>query len=198
MKDLRICFVGDSFVNGTGDPACLGWAGRICAAARQQGHEITYYNLGIRRQTSRDITQRWLAEVSARLPKGCDGRIVFSFGVNDTTIENGKERVAFDESIENARTMLQNASSLFPTIMIGPPPILDEEQNQRTARLSGQFALVYATLGIAYLEVFTPLLSVREWKEEIAANDGAHPRAGGYAALARLIQDWTAWKAWFA
>jgi lysophospholipase L1-like esterase len=198
MKDLRICFVGDSFVNGTGDPACLGWAGRICATAWQQGHEITYYNLGIRRQTSRDIVQRWQAEVTARLPEGSDGRIVFSFGVNDTTIENGKERVALDESIENARTILQSAKSFFPTIMVGPPPILEEEYNLRIARLSQQFVLVCATLEIPYLEIFTPLRHTREWQEEIASNDGAHPRAAGYTELARLVQDWSAWQAWFA
>lgn len=26
---MRICFIGDSFVNGTGDDTCLGWVGRI-------------------------------------------------------------------------------------------------------------------------------------------------------------------------
>jgi lysophospholipase L1-like esterase len=198
MKDLRICFVGDSFVNGTGDPACLGWTGRICATTQRQGHEITCYNLGIRRQTSRDIAQRWQTEISARLPVDCDGRIVFSFGVNDTTIEDGKERVALAESIENARTILQKAKSFFPTIMVGPPPILEEEHNQRIARLSQQFALVCGALEIPYLEIFTPLLRVKEWQEEIASNDGAHPRAAGYAALARQIQDWPAWRTWLA
>lgn len=49
---MRLCFIGDSFVNGTGDDACLGWAGWICAAARQQGHDVTAYNLGVRRDTS--------------------------------------------------------------------------------------------------------------------------------------------------
>lgn len=196
MRDLRICFIGDSFVNGTGDPAYLGWAERICAAAQQQGHEITCYNLGVRRQTSRDIAQSWQAEVSARLPESCDGRIVFSFGVNDTTIENGQERVTLAESIENARTILQSAKNSFPTIMVGPPPILEEEQNQRIARLSEQFALVCKALEIPYLETFTPLRSVKEWQGELAANDGAHPRSGGYTVLAKLIQDWSAWEAW--
>jgi hypothetical protein len=52
---MRICFVGDSLVNGTGDPVGLGWVGRACAAARRRGHEVTCYNLGIRRDTSADI-----------------------------------------------------------------------------------------------------------------------------------------------
>ena len=32
-QDIRICFIGDSLVNGTGDEAALGWAGRLCACA---------------------------------------------------------------------------------------------------------------------------------------------------------------------
>lgn len=34
MKDdIRIGFIGDSLVNGTGDAMALGWAGRLCATA---------------------------------------------------------------------------------------------------------------------------------------------------------------------
>jgi hypothetical protein len=51
-QEVRICFVGESFVNGTGDPECLGWTGRICVGANKKGYDITYYNLGVRRETS--------------------------------------------------------------------------------------------------------------------------------------------------
>lgn len=56
--DIRICFVGDSFVNGIGDERALGWAGRLCAAANARGVPVTYYNLGVRRNTSKDILLR--------------------------------------------------------------------------------------------------------------------------------------------
>ena len=72
MNEVRICFVGESFVNGTGDPDCLGWAGRICVNANRKGYEITYYNLGVRRETSSELKNRWLTEVSYRLPKEYD------------------------------------------------------------------------------------------------------------------------------
>ena len=195
---MRICFVGDSFVNGTGDPTSLGWAGRLCVAAQQQGHEITYYNLGIRGQTSRQIAQRWYAEVIARLPKDVDGRIVFSFGANDITLEEGELRVPFTESLQNTRQILTTAQQLFPTIMVGPPPLLEDDLNQRIAPLSQQFASVCEAMKIPYLEVFTPLWHVQAWEEEVAANDGAHPRTAGYAMLAQLVQEWSAWKSWFA
>lgn len=58
-EDLRICFVGDSYVNGTSDPDCLGWAGRVAVVARRKGYNFTYYNLGVRRETSTDIAKRW-------------------------------------------------------------------------------------------------------------------------------------------
>lgn len=120
---MRICFIGDSFVNGTGDPECLGWAGRICAVACNLGHDITYYNLGVRGDTSTDIKARWLKEVSGRLSTKYDGSIVFSFGVNDITLENGKTRVEFSTSIENTRNILREAGQLFPVLMIGPPQL---------------------------------------------------------------------------
>jgi lysophospholipase L1-like esterase len=194
---MRICFVGDSFVNGTGDPECLGWAGRICALAYQKGHDITYYNLGVRRETSTDIAARWQEEVFRRLPEEGDGRIVFSFGTNDTTLENGKTRVEFEKSIDNAYKILSLAKHFFPVLMVSPPPISEFEQNSRTAELSQQFASVCHQLSVPYLDVFHPLLVSDIWLHEVAANDGAHPASAGYSELVQLVQNWEAWLSWF-
>jgi lysophospholipase L1-like esterase len=35
--DVRVCFVGDSFVAGVGDPRHLGWAGRLAAQSQRKG-----------------------------------------------------------------------------------------------------------------------------------------------------------------
>lgn len=128
---MYLCFVGDSFVNGVGDPECLGWTGRLCADVRRKGHDVTYYNLGLRRETSADIKRRWSEEVTRRIPDGCDGRVIFSFGVNNTTLENGKPRVALSESIEETRQILHIAKERYPVLMIGPAPIADLDQNAR-------------------------------------------------------------------
>ena len=194
---MYICFVGDSFVTGTGDPECLGWAGRVCAAAQRSSHDLTYYNLGIRRETSLDIRGRWLKEVACRLPKDVDGRVVFSFGVNDTTLKNGKTRVELSDSIKNTREILSTAKRLYPTLMVGPPPITDAEKNSRVAGLSQQFETVCGELNVAYLDVFTPLQTSETWMSEIAANDGSHPRSEGYSAMALLVQSWSVWLSWF-
>ncbi|MBW4595839.1 MAG: lipase [Brasilonema angustatum HA4187-MV1] len=197
---IRICFLGESFVNGTGDPEFLGWTGRICVDATRKGYDITFYNLGVRRETSTQLRQRWLKEVSYRLPKEYDGRVVFSFGVNDTTLVNGKPRVELAESIENVRSILSTAKQLYPILMVGPPPCADEEQDGRDHRivnLSKQFAVVCDQLNIPYLDIFPILQKSKIWQDEARANDGAHPRAGGYAKFAEIVQSWDGWLNWF-
>jgi lysophospholipase L1-like esterase len=196
MAELRICFLGDSFVNGTGDPECLGWAGRLCQAARRRGHDVTYYNLGIRRETSADLHARWQREVALRLPADVTGRLVFSFGVNDTTAAGPTTRVPLAASLDNARAILDEARHLHPTLIVGPPPIADRDQNSRIAHLSGRLAEVATTLAVPYLDTYAPLYASPVWLAEVAAGDGAHPGAGGYAELARLVDAWTAWRAW--
>lgn len=200
LPEVRICFVGDSFVNGTGDPEYLGWTGRISVNANKKGYDITYYNLGIRRETSTDIVKRWLPEVSVRLPKDYDGRVVFSFGLNDTTRENGKTRVEPQKSIENAYRILSEAKQLYPILMVGPAPYAEQEDPQRyqkTTDLSQQFALVCQELNVPYLDVFPILEKSTIWIDEARANDGVHPKAGGYAEFAQIVGNWDAWLNWF-
>ncbi|GAB1543975.1 hypothetical protein NUACC21_66510 [Scytonema sp. NUACC21] len=199
IRELRICFLGESFVNGTGDPEHLGWAGRICVNASSKGYDITSYNLGVRRETSTQLRERWLREVSYRLPKEHDGRVVFSFGVNDTGFEQGILRVELEESIKNTRYILSQAKELYPVLMIGPPPLADEEKdgrNQRIANLSQQFALVCQELDVPYLDIFPILEKSNIWLEEAIANDGAHPKAAGYAEFAEIVQNWSGWLNW--
>ena len=200
LPEVIICFVGDSFVNGAGDPECLGWTGRVCANADKKGYDITYYNLGIRRDTSTDITKRWLQEVSLRLPKEYDGRVVFSFGLNDTTLENSKTRVDLADSIKNAREILSEAQKFYPVLMVGPAPYADREdpqRKQRTIYLSKQYALICKELNIPYLDVFPILEKSNIWINEARANDGVHPKAGGYAEFAQIVENWDAWLNWF-
>lgn len=191
---MRICFFGDSYVNGTGDPTGLGWVGRVAASARRRGHDLTSYNLGIRRDTSADIAARWPEEARRRLPPEMDGRLVFSFGVNDCTEENGGPRIAAERSLENARAILAAAKAGWPTLMLGPPPLITAEP--RIAALSQALKALADALGVPYLDLHTPLAAIALWRLEIAAGDGAHPGAAGYAVIADLVEGWPAWRAW--
>ncbi|MEQ1773467.1 MAG: GDSL-type esterase/lipase family protein [Burkholderiales bacterium] len=192
--DIRICFVGDSFVNGTGDETALGWVGRLCAAACQSGTPMTYYNLGVRRDTSRDLRERWHTECARRLPSGCDGRVVFSCGVNDTMIENGQPRVGFEESLDNLRALLKGASR-HKVLLVGPPPVADAQHNTRIQRLAEAYAREAANLNVSCIDVLGALAADADYQRAIMCGDGAHPNGVGYARMAALIGAHPAW--WF-
>lgn len=192
-QDIRICFVGDSFVNGTCDLAYLGWTGRLCLNLAEQGLRVTYYNLGIRGDTSADIVQRWEIETARRLKEGYDNRVVFSFGTNDTTLENGQRRVELTDSLRHTKQILSVAQQKYPVLMIGPPPILEAEQNSRTKILSDCVGELCTDLNVPYLDLFTPLSQSVAWLEAVQSGDGVHPAADGYRAIAHLIQRWPAW-----
>ena len=193
-QDIRICFIGDSLVNGTGDESALGWAGRLCAMANASNIPVTYYDLGIRRNTSKDILLRWENECTLRLPDSCDGRIVLSCGVNDTAIENGRVRVNSADSCTNVRAILCGAKR-YTVLMVGPPPVLDDEQNKRIEGLSFAFSRETQALGVPYIDLFSALCSDDAYKREVSENDGSHPRSEGYSKMARIIGLSPSW--WF-
>ena len=173
MEDIRINFIGDSYVNGTGDPQYLGWPGRVCAASTGKDAAITCYNLGIRADTSADILRRWQGEVAARRLKPHDARLVFGFGANDCWLEDGQPRVSRADSEKNAQEILSRAKDLLPTLMVGPPPGLE----------------------VPYLDAIAGLGEAKVWRHEVRASDQVHPGAGGYAALAQVVLEWPPW--WF-
>jgi lysophospholipase L1-like esterase len=193
---MRICFIGDSFVNGTGDDACLGWSGRLCAEARQHGCDITYYNLGVRGETTAEIAARWQREARARLPLGEDGRLVFSFGVNDCVEIDGRRRVAESTSLSHARAILSTAKASLPSLMIGPPPTGDAALNTRTRLLADALDALCHELAIPFFSPWEALIADGTWLREAIAGDGAHPNRGGYGKLAALIRDWPPWRGW--
>lgn len=209
MTQMRICFVGDSLTNGTGDRAFLGWPGRVCRREVQAGHDITCYNLGIRAETTEMIRPRWQGECVPRLLDSFPGALVFSFGTNDTAEEAGQTRVAFERSQENARAMISEAMDWKPTLWIGPPPIDESRQpfqagpgspvrefsNARIALLSDAFAAIAADMGVPYLDLFTPLSADGSWAA--AVGDGVHPPDAGYAIIAERVAGWDAWRRWF-
>jgi lysophospholipase L1-like esterase len=195
---VRICFFGDSFVNGTGDDDGLGWVGRLVAKARQGGRDVTGYNLGIRRDTSADVAARWRNEASLRLPADCDGRLVFSFGANDclSSGPEGAPRFGRAESLANLEAILGAAQRWLPTLMIGPSIVADDPAaNARICALSVDYAELCARLGVPYLEMCHLLSASPAWTREALA-DGAHPNRGGYAIFADAVSNWSCWRAW--
>jgi len=194
-RDLRVCFVGDSFVAGVGDSEKLGWVGRVASRSDRAGQTVSVYNLGVRLQTSSQVLARWQAECAQRLPDGCDNRVVVSFGVNDTTWTGSASRVEPETSAANLASMLDDVLAAgWGTLVVGPLPISDPDHNLRTAMLDDAFARVCRDAGVEYVRVFEDLLGDETWMRQVEEGDGAHPAAQGYRRLADLV--WPRWHAW--
>jgi acyl-CoA thioesterase-1 len=131
---------------------------------------------------------RWRAEALPRLLAGADCRIVLSFGANDTSIQHDRVRVDADRSLGALATILDEAAMIgLPTLVVGPAPVDDPEQNRRIHGLSVSFAEVCAERGVPFMSVVEALLASPVWMEQVAVGDGAHPGAEGYDALADLV-----------
>lgn len=191
---LRVCFVGDSLVLGVGDTDGLGWAGRLAARARREGHDLTAYNLGIRRETSLDVERRWRGEVEPRLPAAHRRAILFSFGTNDCLDEGGRRRVAPEASLAAAERILRAAAAFAPVLMIGPPPAASAEENRRIAALAEGLGGVAVGLGVPWFDLFARLRDEQSWHAELRAGDGYHPAARGYERIAAALDRWAPWR----
>jgi lysophospholipase L1-like esterase len=192
--DIRVAAVGDSFVHGTNDPQRLGWVGRLPLLPP---HELTVYNLGIRRDTSTDIAQRWAAETQSRLNNGDAHGVAFSFGANDTMKIDGYTRVSQHQTLRNLTGILEGAHSADITALIlGPPPLADPEHSERIGNLDQAMAEVSQSSGVTYVSVFDQLYRSEVWMQQVAENDGAHPSSEGYECYAGLVSE--AWLGWLA
>ncbi|WP_241692288.1 GDSL-type esterase/lipase family protein [Streptomyces sp. N1] len=195
IEDIRICFIGDSFVQGIGDPEYRGWVGRVLEAT---GQDITAFNLGIRRNTSDDVLRRCRSEVLPRTLPGADNRLVISFGSNDTVQEDGAVRVDPTRCLENLASILDECRhhSISP-LVVGPPPVIDAgaEHLRRTEKLAGEMAALCRTRQIPFISTTLELAHDPVWTEEVASGDGAHPGSNGYRKLADLVlaEQWREW-----
>lgn len=197
MRDIRVSFFGDSLVAGVGDPTAAGWVGRLVAGAFAAGTPVTAYNLGVRRETSTNVLDRWQSELEPRRSPEAECRVVFSFGANDATLQDGEPRTRPSASIANLELALAAARQRsLPVLVVGPPPVGDDAQQERIDALSLSFEVVAAKRDVPYVAVVDALRLAPEYRRQLSVGDGAHPGAAGYALIAELVMPrWLEWLA---
>jgi acyl-CoA thioesterase-1 len=205
--------VGDAFTAGAGDETALGWVGRLAAREWARGHDVTAYNLGIRGDSTRDIRARWRSECERRLPPTASARLVFMFGGNDAKEVAGRGvEVPLEESVANARAIIAEARAWHPALWLSLIPMDDRVpyprllpgdpdvrfDNGRQAEYTRRYAEVARVLGVPFLDLHAPLLADPDWTGRLTqAGDGSNPAAEGYERIARLVEAWPPWRAWF-
>ncbi|WP_280346565.1 GDSL-type esterase/lipase family protein [Nocardia neocaledoniensis] len=193
--DLRLCFLGDSFVQGIGDPEYRGWVGRVLAAT---GPDVTAFNLGIRRNTSADVLRRSERELDERMVAGADHRVVVSFGSNDAVEEHGRVRVEHAQCLENLATLLaQCRRRSIRALVVGPPPVIDAGAAHlaRVTKIGDEMAALCLRENVPFIATTHALATDPVWCAEVTAGDGAHPGAHGYQRLAEVVLagGWLEW-----
>jgi acyl-CoA thioesterase I len=192
---MRLMFIGDSIVAGTGDPECRGWAGRVAAASFRSGIELTAYNLGIGGDPSGGVLARWRDEVTRRINPDIENRLVAQFGVND--IRDGIE-LPPDEVVANlARFLEETKDAGFDPLIVGPVPTAQPRESERVGDISARFAAACGEHQVDFIELHAALKNSPQFIGDLENGDGYHPGAEGYNEITRAVLE-NGWWEWLA
>ncbi len=191
QRQVGLCFVGDSFVAGLGDPKALGWVSRVVARTPHAGVDLAPYNLGVRGESSTDVLGRWEQECALRWATCNERRLIVSFGTNDLVhgMTTARSRLNLANILDDA------SSSAISTFVVGPPPSSDDDLNASLQVLVDAQADVCSRRGVTYVDCFRPLLGHDQWHSDLAAGDGSHPGQAGYGLIAWLVLH-AGWQSW--
>jgi lysophospholipase L1-like esterase len=192
--DMRLIFIGDSIVAGSGDDECRGWVGRVGSATRRAGVDHTPYNLGIGGNTTADVLARWQSEVTRRLNPEIENRLAIQAGVNDARDGVDRDPAASAADLE---TLIEGvrAAGLEP-LVVGPTPTAQPAESERIGTLSERFARLCANQNVAFIELHAALRGSTAFHASLVA-DGYHPDADGYAEIAQVVLH-NGWWEWLA
>jgi acyl-CoA thioesterase I len=186
---LRIIVVGDELVAGAGDPRALGWVGRVVARTIASVPP-TVVTLAMPGESTSELGGRWEREVSPRIDRDCDNRLVVAVGRADVTAGLSLAR----SRLNLAKILDQAERSRLPAFVVGPPPGTPET-NGLLADLSDVLAESAERRRVPYVDCFTPLVNHDQWLADLASGDGVLPGQAGYGLMAWLVLH-TGWHAW--
>jgi hypothetical protein len=190
QRKIRIAAVGDELLAGTGDQRALGWLGRTLARTNPSPASLESFILASPNEGTEELAGRWLQEAGRRFDDGYENRLVIGLSDRDLDLELTTAR-----SRLNLANILDGAAQLsVKAFVVGPPPGLDAERNQRLAELSAAFGDVTTRRKHVYVDTFTPLLNHEQWRTDLAANGGT-PGQAGYGLIAWLVlhRGWYSW-----
>jgi lysophospholipase L1-like esterase len=191
--DIRVCFLGDSFTLGQGDIEGLGWPGRVHAAERGRGADLTLYNLGVRGQTAAEIAERAFPETGVRLlGRGERRGVVLSCGANDLFL--GRPPAETTGAVDG---LLRWATGQgYHVFVVGMPPAAEADVDALRAGLDKAVAAIASAHAAPFLDIRTAVGDWSAWHDEARRGDGVHPGAAGYAGVAAAFLDWRPWRRW--
>ena len=183
-------FFGDSLTQGVNDALMPGgWVSHLAVLAHQAGlcpiPRATFYNLGARRHSTATIAARWRTELENRLIPGMVPRLVFCAGVVDMAAPGGGHPADPRVAAAQMDTLLAEAATVAPTLVISPPPVKDAPANARIGQLGKLQQQLCAKRGITFAQVYELLADTADYMDDLS--DGLHPGSQGCACMAQML-----------
>ena len=186
---IQIFFVGDELVAGLGDARGMGWTGRVMART-PHNPPILAYELAFAGEDTSSLTNRWRVDVSPRLKRDADNRLVIGLGSHD-----------LDSGLSSARSRLHLANLLdvaqrlqLNPFVVGPPPRTDLPLPQ-VLELSRAYHDVCERRSVPYVDTAQPLATHEQWLTDMKLSNGYVPHQAGYGLLAWLVLH-AGWHSW--
>jgi lysophospholipase L1-like esterase len=195
----RVLVFGDSVEYGAWDTDG-GWVDRVKRSshaqtvATQGKNKIQIFNLGIGGDTSRNILARLKHEIDARNHPSWDLKLVFSFGTNDSRLNDGVATVPLEEFAANAKVIIEIAKNYTDDMLIvGNPPlgkaivpfkdVVFDDANVK------QYDEVLADVASRNSVLFVPLRPLFEGSTEMLfVYDNIHPNKTGHELICRQVE----------
>jgi len=191
-----------------GDEARLGMPGRLALLGAETKQNFIHYNLGVRGQTLREISERAASECRARFKDATDF-IVFATGSNDfALIESGIPRTPRRRAMKNFEALMTELSEIAPLLVFGPTPVDESKlpffstvsnmhfdfKNAELASGSAEYSTICQDLNVPYINMHEALSSSDDFMAGLAENDGLHSTGKGYQAMAEIVQSSPHWQ----
>ncbi len=211
VQPPKLIALGDSTVYGYGDPENGGWVEGL--RRRWMGADgPVIYNLGVRGDGVKQVTQRLEAEFSRRgeLRNRLPEAILLSVGTNDSARlghSGGRNFTGFEAFEAAIAHLIEQAQRLATQVyFIGMTPVdeakmpfldclyynhADQEHYKEATRLA------CAARQVPYLDIFAAWMSHDpEWIGDRLCADGLHPNSLGYATILDEVLLWEPLRNW--
>jgi len=205
----KLVVLGDSGVQGWGDPLEGGWCERLRRHWMELPNGPVVYNLGVRGDGLERLSSRLVDEVGRRgelrrqIPQG----ILIGIGHNDAARvgrPDGRPQLDPDGFLFGMQQLLIQAKSLAPVHVIGLAPVEESAMPYAEVLWYGLEAIRhYESLleeacleaDVPFLPLLSGLLAEPDWRRWLCS-DGLHLNTDGHRQVFERVRQWPALLRW--
>lgn len=202
---MRVLVFGDSITQGYWDEDG-GWVNylrknydEIQLQDLENHDEHTIFNLGISADTSEDVLNRLENETLARTRHGIKPIVIIQVGINDSSVDHGKNRIEIDEYRKNLIEIVELAKRVSSKVIFIGFSSCNEEKttpvfwgeyfytNERIKKYEDTLRSVAEDNGVEFIPVFEKFNSAVKSGKDLLP-DGLHPNKAGHKLIYEIVR----------